>query len=85
MSNSQLRATLVDPRDIVSEIETPVFRVYFMNRMNASSEHRLENCDVEAALQWARENQEDRSYDLWVEYPNSDEKGLLLLLREPAA
>lgn len=69
MTNPQrMRATPVDPRDILGEIENTVYRVYFIESGGRTDEWRLQYCaDVNEALAWAR--QRDIPFDFYAEYP----------------
>lgn len=79
MTNTQLVATQVDPRDVLGEVDYPTYRVYFVEPSGATDEWRLQGCrSVDDALGWARAN--GRSFDFYVEFPTSGGLGLVQLI-----
>jgi hypothetical protein len=79
MTDTQLVATQVDPRDILGEVDHPTYRVYFVGPSGATDEWRLQECrTVEDALSWARAD--GRSFDFYVEFPTPGGLGLVQLI-----
>jgi hypothetical protein len=81
----------VDSRDTRSEIDEPVFRVYFWRdlgtppdgagRAYASDEYEVTDADVREVIYWADEESAGRTYTLHVLVPDlrSEELGLINL------
>lgn len=79
MTNTPLAATKVDPRDVLGEVDRPIYRVYFVEASGAKDEWRLQDCcNVELALSWARAD--GRSFDFYVEFPTPGGLGLIQLI-----
>lgn len=79
MTDTHFMASQVDPRDILGEVEHPVYRVYFVEPSGATDEWRLEDCRrVDDALTWARTD--GRAFDFYVEYPTPGGLGLVQLI-----
>lgn len=84
MGTSDISAVSIDPRDTVQEIDSPAYRVYFIEPDDSTEEFRLVGVQqVESALAWARDD--GRHFDLFAEYPTSQGTGLVLLYRTSRA
>lgn len=84
MGTSEITAVSIDPRDTVQEIDSPVYRVYFIEPDGSTEEFQLVGVqEVESALVWARDD--GRHFDLFAEYPTSQGPGLVLLHRTSPA
>ncbi|MDR6573620.1 MULTISPECIES: hypothetical protein [unclassified Curtobacterium] len=83
MNSSGLRAQQVDPRDVQTEYETSVYRVYFVDSNGSTDEYRLEGADdVRQVLAWADEHAAGRGFDLYVETEGRTGKRLDLLVKQ---
>lgn len=74
---------IIDPRDAVSEIESPIFRVHFVDADGSEEEWQL--TDAAGALEaigWA--DSFKRPYRLYVEWPVSTGVGLALIVARTA-
>lgn len=85
MVTTGLHVSVVDPRDQRWEIDEPVYRVYFAQALSGYSasidERRVTGArSVAEVLDWA--NNDGREYTLWVEVPDEDGVGLVLLFGE---
>lgn len=75
----------IDPRDVVEEIDAPVYRVYFFLDDGSVDERQLSGVDsVIDALDWA--SRDGRDFVLYMEYPAKGGAGLGFLhaTRSPA-
>jgi hypothetical protein len=72
-------AQQIDPRDETWEVYDPAYRVYFWDTDAACDEWELIGCDVEAALRWAREAAEGRTFTLHATVQTPGELGLIRL------
>lgn len=72
-------ARQIDPRDETWEVYDPAYRVYFWDNNAASDEWELTGCDVEAALQWARDGSDGRTFTLYATVLAPGELGLIRL------
>lgn len=80
MANIEMRAEQVDPRDVQTEVEAPVYRVYFTDGAGATDEYRLTGAsDVRDALEWGAANAGTRSFQLFVETDGVNGRRLDLL------
>lgn len=76
-----LKSRMIDPRDGVSEIDFPGYRVYFIDSHGATEEWLLTEChSVLEAIDWADTAARQRSYYLYAEWPLSTGIGLVRLL-----
>ena len=76
-----LKSRMIDPRDGVSEIDLPGYRVYFIDSHGATEEWLLTECrSVLEAIAWADTAARQRSYHLYAEWPLSTGIGLVRLL-----
>lgn len=76
-----LKSRMIDPRDGVSEIDFPGYRVYFVDSHGATEEWLLTECrSVLEAIDWADTEARQRSYHLYAEWPLSTGIGLVRLL-----
>lgn len=85
MVTTGLHVSVVDPRDQRWEIDKPAYRVYFAQALSGHSasidERRVAGArSVAEVLDWA--NNDGREYTLWVEVPDEDGVGLVLLFGE---
>ncbi|SDR03529.1 hypothetical protein SAMN02800687_3405 [Curtobacterium sp. UNCCL20] len=82
MDASGLRAQQIDPRDVQTEYEISVYRVYFVDGDGATDEYRVEGAvDVRQVLAWADEHAAGRGFDLYVETEGRTGKRLDLLAK----
>lgn len=73
-----MKHRIIDPRDGVSEIDFPAYRVYFFDSDGATEEWQLvEARDVSEVIVWADSQQ--RTYKLYVEWPLATGAGLALI------
>ena len=77
----------VDPRDTRWEVDRPVYRVYFWQRLGshkdsgwASQEWQVEDADADEVLTWAGSTARDRAFTLYVCCECDGEIGLIRLL-----
>ena len=72
----------VDPRDQMWEVDKPEYRAYFWDvDAGSSDEWELTGCDVQEALQWARDSAGGRTFTLYAVVAVSPEGlGLIRLL-----
>lgn len=76
-----MQATLVDPRYVTTEIETPVYRVDFWDQNRASYENRIENAQsVVQVLDWAEAHRDGQYVVVWVEFSDKSGVGLQRLV-----
>ena len=75
-----LDARPVDPRDQMWEVHEPKYRVYFWDDHVCSDEWELTGCDVQAALQWAQDSADGRSFTFYAVAVGSEGLGLIRLL-----
>jgi len=80
MAISKMQAEQVDPRDVQTEVETSIYRVYFADEAGATDEWRLTGAtDVRAVLEWGSANAGGRSFQLFVETDGPSGRRLDLL------
>lgn len=70
----------VDPRDQAWEVDDPDYRVYFWGVDGRADEWELAGCDVQEAVQWARENAGGRTFTLYAVAVSPEGAGLIRLL-----
>lgn len=73
---SGIKARHIDPRDAVSHVSDPVYRVYFWDSSGACDEWRLEDATWEEVSAWAAAHLEGRVATVWIEVP--DPEGVVL-------
>lgn len=78
MRGGKVESIGIDPRDVVEEIDAPVYRVYFFFDDGSVDERQLNGADsVIDALDWA--GRDGRDFLLYMEYPAKGGLGLGLL------
>lgn len=77
-----METALIDPRDIRWEVRQPTYRCYFWTVPDsASSEWRITGAaDVHEAIAWAEAERGERTYELFIEYVESNERRGLIRL-----
>ncbi len=77
-----MKSQLIDPRDGVSEVDSPGYRVYFADSHGSTEEWKLTECrHVLEAIEWAETVARRRSFCLYAEWPLSTGVGLVQLLQ----
>ena len=72
---------MIDPRDGVTEVDFPAYRVYFSDSHGAPEEWQLTGSrSVLEVVEWADAEVGQRSYRLYAEWPLSTGVGLVRLL-----
>jgi len=73
---------MVDPRDQVSEVDDPAYRVYFWPSPTACEEWELREADLDEVLEWVAADGAGRPHSLWVSIPDvSDVRSGVRLIR----
>lgn len=67
-----MKACQIDPRDAVSLVLNPVYRVYFWDSDGACDEWRLEDATWEDVAAWSSARLKGREATVWVEVPHPE-------------
>lgn len=78
-TNPAVQSSLIDERDVVSEILKPTFRVTFIEAQEHDT-YRLVG-SLRQAQTWTQEHQEGRDYILYVEIPSDHEEAKFMVAR----
>lgn len=67
-----MKVRQIDPRDAVSLVLDPVYRVYFWGSDGACDEWRLEDATWEEVAAWSSAHRKGRDATVWVEVPHPE-------------